>query len=233
MSSLHLITAPTDDVVTVDEARAQLGLASSVTDATVEAVIAAATAQLDPAGGGWLGRALRPQTWELRLDGFPCYYEGCGYARRSLRYAYALELPYPPLLTVDSVKYDDGDGVEQTLTQGVGFRVLGADSTGRSRIAPIYNETWPTSVLCDAESVRIRFTSGYEIGTAPDPLPAPIKQAIMLMAKHLIGLSERNLFISGETVDGVGSKNFVVTENAATVMKSASEALLSTYRVYW
>ena len=52
------------------------------------------------------------------------------------------------------------------------------------------------------------------------------------MVKNLYGLSERNLFVSAESVDGIGSRNFVVTENAAMVMKAASENLLQPYRVF-
>lgn len=224
---LHLITAPTEVVVDVDEARAQLRLPSDVTDDMIEALVGAATQQLDPAAGGWLGRALRPQTWELRLSGFP-YATACV---GDITRADAIVLPYPPLLAVDSVKYDDGDGVEQTLVLGTGYRVLGGGNA-RSYLLPAYNGAWPSSVRCDYESVRVRFTCGYEILTAGDELPKTIKQAVLLMAKHLNGLSERNLFISSEDVVGVGSKNYVVSENAAAVMKAASESLVSTLRVY-
>src|SRR5688500_12840348 len=180
--SLYLIEAPTDDVVTLAEAKAQMRIANTSYDAVIEALIQSAVDQIDPAGGGWLGRALRPQTWELRGPCFPYWYEGCGYHRDPR--AYWTELPYPPLLTVDSVKYDDGDGVETTLTEGVGYRVI-QGGIGRAWIAPIYNGSWPSSVRSDAESVRIRFTSGYEIGSAGDEMPSPIKQAVILMVKSL------------------------------------------------
>jgi uncharacterized phiE125 gp8 family phage protein len=229
--SLHLITPPTDEVVTAAEAQAQVPLLAAASDQLLEALIAAAVSQIDPAGGGWLGRALRPQTWELRLSGFPSgYYCGSGYTRDFKKYN-AIELPYPPQLLVDSVKYDDGDGVERTLAVDTDYRVLGG-GTGKSYIAPVYNGSWPSSVRCDAEAVRVRFTSGYENETAGDELPASIKQAVLLMVKHLYGLGERNLFVSAETVDGVGSRNFVVSENAALVMKTASEGLLAPYRVW-
>jgi uncharacterized phiE125 gp8 family phage protein len=233
--SLYLITRPDDDVVTLGEAKAQLRITTTDNDDMIQALIDAAVAQIDPASGGWLGRAIRPQTWELRGNGFPCYYEGCGYTRNFHR-AYACELPYPPLISVDSVKYDDGEGVERTLVENTGYRVFGLGSIGKASITPVYNGSWPSSVRADAESVRIRFTCGYPIdfGNSPptDILPVPIKQAVLLMVKHLWGLGERNLFVSAETVDGVGSRNFVVSENAAIVMKAATENLLAPYRVY-
>lgn len=219
--NLYLITAPTEDVISLEEAKAQLRETATNHDDMIAALIDAAVSQIDPAGGGWLGRALRPQTWELRGDGFPWY---------------SIELPYPPLISVDSVKYDDGDGVEQTLIEGVGFRVIGLGGRNRAEIAPIYNGYWPSSVRCDSESVRIRFTAGYPISSGDSPsvdaLPQPIKQAVLLMVKHLWGLGERNLFVSAETVDGLGSRQFVVSENAALVMRTASESLLATSRVW-
>lgn len=231
-ASLYLIEPPTDDVVTLATAKAHLKVTADDQDDLIQLLIDAAVAQLDPAKNGWLGRALRPQTWEIRLDGFPCGYTGCGYDRNFGNHSYAIELPYPPLLVVDSVKYDDGDGVEVALTEGVGYRVIGLGGNDKSYVAPIYNGSWPTSVRCDSESVRVRFTSGYELSSGVESMPAAIRQAVLLMVKHLYGLGERNLFVSSETVDGVGSRNFVVSENAAEVMKVASENLLQTYRVF-
>lgn len=229
--AIYLITPPDDDVVTVDDAREQLRIPATDSDDLIQALIDAAVAQLDPSKGGWLGRALRPQTWELRLPGFPYGYCGTGYDRSFAARPYAVELPYPPLLLVDSVKYDDGDGVERTLTEGTGFRVIGLGGLSKAHIAPVYNGSWPSSVRLDYEAVRIRFTCGYELATA-DEMPATIRQAVLLMAKHLYGLSERNLFVSSETVEGVSTRSFVVSENAAMVMKAASESLLSAYRVW-
>jgi uncharacterized phiE125 gp8 family phage protein len=220
--ALYLITPPTEDVVSLAEAKEQLRITSSSSDTMIAAIIKAAVAHIDPADGGWLGRAIRPQTWELRTNGF---WPHC-----------AIELRYPPLMRIDSVKYDDGDGVEQTLVSEVGYRVLGLGGHRRAVVAPLYNVPWPTSVRSDHESVRIRYTAGYPTsdGNSPpaDRLPAPIKQAVLLMVKHLYGLGERNLFVSAEDVPGVGSRSFVVSENAAAVMKTVSEQLLNPYRVW-
>lgn len=233
-ASLHLITSPDEEVVTLAEAKAQLRITDTSSDDLITALIMAAVNQIDPAGGGWLGRALRPQTWELRSDGFPYGYCGSGY-HRNFRVQNEIVLPYPPLISVDSVKYFDTVGVEQTLTEGVGYRVLGLGSINGAGIAPVYGGSWP-SARCDAESVVVQFTCGYDVtdGNSPptDLLPAPIKQAVLLMVKDLFHLGERNLFIGSETVDGVGARQFIVTENATMVMRAASENLLSTYRVW-
>jgi uncharacterized phiE125 gp8 family phage protein len=221
-SSLVVIERPTDAVVTLAEAKAQLRITDSANDMMIQAVIDAAVAQLDPALGGWLGQALRPQTWEIRRNWFPY---SCWPRDQHI------PLSYPPLLTVDSVTYIDGNGVQQTLIEDTDFRVLNRGGQGKASIAPIYGGVWPLSVRCDPESVKIRYTAGYEIATA-DLLPAPIKQAVLLMVKHIYNLGERNLFVSTDTVEGVGSRQYIVTDNAANVMRIASENLLATYRVF-
>lgn len=228
--SLYLIEAPTDDVVTLAEAKTQLRVSGSADDAIIEALIQSAVDQIDPAGGGWLGRALRPQTWELRGNGFPCWYDGCGYAR-NFHKAYWAPLPYPPLIAVDSVKYDDGDGVEQTLVEGTDFRVF-QGGIGQASIAPVYNGSWPSSVRCDPESVRIRFTAGYENASGVDEMPSPIKQAVIMMVKSLRDVHTQNLLLSEKTIEGVSTRRYIVTENAAKLMKSVSESLLEPYRVW-
>jgi len=87
-------------------------------------------------------RAFVKQTWELTLDGFP--------------YG-AINLPKPPLQTVDSIKYIDTDGVEQTLDVAA-YRVLTGGEPGA--VQPVYGSLWPTT-LADLETVKIRFTCGY------------------------------------------------------------------------
>jgi hypothetical protein len=117
---------------------------------------------LDPAAGGYLDRALRPQTWELRLESFPCG---------------EIILPFPPLIAITSVKYDDVAGTERTLTANTNYRTLGSGGTGKQSVAPPYNVVWPIS-RCYPESVRIRYSCGYDSTT--DTMPVPIKQAIHL-----------------------------------------------------
>lgn len=214
----YLITAPTEDVVTVAEARAQLRGSTDADDTVIAALIKSAVDQIDPAAKGWLGRALRPQTWELRGSEFPHD---------------DYELPYPPLLVVDSVKYDDGDGVERTLVEGVGFRVLGQGGIEKSRIAPIYNGSWPSSVRSDHESVRIRFTAGYEDTTAGDEMPPKIKQAVILMLRSLFDLYRQgSLYESSIQIDGVSTRSFVVSKNASELLKAVSEDMLLQVRVW-
>lgn len=218
--SRHLITAPTAAVVTLAEVKEQLRIDDSdlSEDRLLDAILTASVNQLDAASGGWLGRALREQTWELRLDRFP---------------ADEITLPFPPFLAITSFKYDDTAGTERTLAVTTGYRLFSEGTMGRAVLRPLYSASWPIA-RSDLQSVRIRYTCGYAVaaGAVADQMPQPIKQAVLLMVKELYSLGERNLMLGTETIDGVGSWQYVVSENAAKVIRAASENLLSAYRVW-
>jgi uncharacterized phiE125 gp8 family phage protein len=174
-STCVLIEPPTADVVSRDEVKQHLRVDFDDDDNTIDRIIAAAVGLIDPAAGGWLGRALRPQTWELRRAEFTA----------------CIELPYPPLISMDSVTYDDANGFAQTLVKDVTFKAV----TGRLdkvTLIPAYGLRWPAARIYP-ESVRIRFTSGYPAG-AGDRLPAPIKQWLLLVIGSL--WESRESFIS-------------------------------------
>lgn len=225
--SLALIEVPDEDVITVADVKSALGITTTTQDDMIEAALAAVISQIDPATGGWLGRALRPQTWEYRLAGFSSHKEHNHYWGV---YIDRIELPIPPLIEIVSVKYDDIGGVERTLVEDTDFRVLGSGTYGKQAIAPLYNGSWPTARY-DAESVRIRFTAGYEDGEDPE-LPKAITQAIILGVRSLVSSSAQNLFLSMDRVEGVGEKRYVVSSAANDLIRSAMQNLLSTYRVY-
>jgi len=207
-----LITAPTAAVVSVDDCKSLLGISGSSQDDMIDGAIGAIAATLDPASGGWLGRALRPQTWELRLSGFP---------------AGGIELPYPVQTALTSVKYDDTAGVEQTLVADTDYRVFGLNGHHKARVSPVYNGAWPVA-RSDDESVRIRYVCGY----ATTAMPKPIVSAVALGVRNLIATGERNLYLSSEEVPGVRTRSWIVSENAEKVLRRAFENLLSIYRVY-
>lgn len=198
---------PTDQVVTLEECRAQLRVDTfgsppvSDEDSKIEQLVAAITETLD-AGTGWLGRALAPQTWRLGLVEFPP--AGC-----------SIRLPFPPLLEVVSFTYTDTDGVTQTLTAGTDFRVLeGGDQGGF--VKPLYGESWPADVRCDFDSVQITFRCGYVEGS-------PEAVAVPEQIKNYILASLTDQFDSrGVDAPGVSSKLTAAVENS-----------LNNLRVYW
>lgn len=158
--------APTDDVVTLAEAQAQLRVDTfgsppvSAEDDLIEKMVTAVVQTVD-AGTGWLGRALAPQTWKLTFKAFPM---DLSFGPRAIR------LPYPPFIEVVSFTYVDTDGITQTLVEGTDFRVLTTEDHGR--VAPLYGERWPTDAREDYDSVQIVFRCGYVEGS-PEAVAVP------------------------------------------------------------
>jgi len=162
---LTLATAPTTTPISLAEAKAQLRVDFTDDDTMISALIDAATAYFD-ARNGVLGRALVTQTWDYGCDAFPGVYP------------YAIELPFPPLASVTSVKYLDGSGVEQTLAS-TEYTVETAEFVGRARLA--YGKTWPET-LDEPNAVRVRYVCGYGAAAA---VPAPLRQAMLMhVQKH-------------------------------------------------
>jgi hypothetical protein len=145
------VVTPPEPVVSYAEAVARLRLAGGTAEqGDVEGMIAAATSLID-GPGGWLGRAIGAQILEARLDAFTA----------------EMELPFPPVAAIVSVKYIDADGAEQTMGSG-DYYLAGR----KLMLTP--GKSWP-SARAQAEAVRIRYDAGYEA------IPPNIKSAILLM----------------------------------------------------
>ena len=152
------VTLPSEEPVSLDEARAHLRLESGEDDYLSD-LIAAARRHCE----SFQGRAYVTQTWDLYLDAFP---GGC------------IKVPLPPLQSVTFIKYKDSCGVLQTL--GTYDYVVDAYSEP-GLIFLAYGKSWP-STYPEANAVQIRFVAGY--GAASD-VPPEIKQAILLKIADL------------------------------------------------
>lgn len=200
--SIRLTTtiAPSVEPVTLAEARSHLRLeatgspASHEDDDYISALIQAAREQVETD----TGRALVQRTYKLRLN----------------TWAYEIQLPYPPLLSVSSVKYYDMDGTLQTLSTDV-YDVETDETPGLIRLA--YGQSWPSHQGRE-NAIEITYTSGYQSGS-PDDLrenvPASLKQAILLIIGDLYENREGSII------------------GVSRVDNPAVNALLHTYRVYF
>lgn len=164
---LTIATPPTDDVVTLEDAKAHLRVFHDDDNDYISALIAAAVGLLDGADG-YLNRALGLQSWTFSLDRFPCHRHDWRPAR--------IYIPLVPLISIDSVEYTASDETTKQLTN---FRTFGAGSSQPGYIVPALDMSWPSTV-CDTETVRITFTAGYEAGK----IPPGIQHAIKLMIGH-------------------------------------------------
>jgi uncharacterized phiE125 gp8 family phage protein len=78
-------------------------------------------------------------------------------------------LPSPPLVSVESVVYLDGNGDEQSVE---GFRVDATHEPGL--IVPAYGESWPET-RAGVGAVTITFTAGYADGEVPEDIQHVIR----------------------------------------------------------
>jgi uncharacterized phiE125 gp8 family phage protein len=158
---VKLITAPAVEPVSLEEAKKHLHIDADDEDETIASLIMAAREWCE----AFQGRAYITQSWELVLDSFPA--------------KPYIDLPLPPLQTVDSIKYSDSAGVETTLA--ITEYVVNPDSYF-GKIVPAYGKSWPSFTPYPAGAVRIQFTCGY--GDAVD-VPQMVKQAMLLVIGHL------------------------------------------------
>lgn len=162
---LALTTAPASEPVSLDEQKLHSRVDVSDDNSFLAAAITASRQWIEQ----YMGRQLVTATWTMTLDAFP----GDG----------VIEMPRPPLISVSSVKYYDGDRVEQTFA-AAGYHVHASGAApeapmGRIELADGYS--WPT--VYDGEgAVQIAFVAGYGAALA---VPVQIKQAIQIHAAEL------------------------------------------------
>lgn len=150
--------APTEEPVSLAEAKAHLRVTSTDEDTLIGALIVAARQWCE----SWTGRQFVTATWRLSLDRFPCW---------------MVELPKPTLQSVSAIVYDAADGVATTLS-GSTYRV-DADSEP-ARITPAYGLIWPVT-RWQTSAVRITYVAGYGAAAA---VPLAIRQAMLLLVGH-------------------------------------------------
>lgn len=91
-----------------------------------------------------------------------------------------LRLYPPPFISITSVKFlRDNQTVEDVDLN----RFVIDSSIEPTELRLAENETFPSGVAEEANSIRVTIESGY--GVTPDKVPAPIKQATLLRAAQL------------------------------------------------
>ena len=167
------ITAPTEEPVTLAEAKAHLRIAATDEDALIGSLIMAAREYAEAR----THLKLVSQTWRHTRDDLPS----------------AIQLPYPPLMSIESVTYVDSAGVRQTVASTV-YEADVSEAVGICRLA--YNQTWP-SYRFQPNSIEITYVCGY--GTAMD-VPQALKQAMLLHIGHMF---ENREAVAGTTMTAV------------------------------
>lgn len=162
MAEPQLITAPTEEPVTLGEARAHLRIDddNAAFDTQIEEMVAAARQSAEHE----MGRKIMRQTWDFVLDAFP---PGC----ESMRLPGDLVKAHG----IVHIKYLDTSGVVQTvdpLTYDLDLHSL------PGYIFPAANSDWPSDVADSANAVSVRVLCGEWEQIAD--VPAAIKRWIKL-----------------------------------------------------
>lgn len=184
---LKVVTYPVVEPITIEEARLHLRVdidsddspPTNIDDNLIMWQLAAAREWCEQ----YLGFRVAQQTLELALDEFPD----------------EIELPVWPVLSVESVKYIDEDGEEQTIDE---LDYIIDDYSRPATITPYTDLEWPeTKVIANA--VKVRFTQGYSMaGDSPQVYPFPylVRAAILLVLGSLYEQREDSSPIKQESI---------------------------------
>ena len=174
MAAIVLSVEPSEEPVSIEEAKAHLRVDIEDDDNLILNLITAARKKTETI----LKRSLITQTLIYYPDEWP---DGD-----------YIELPLPPLQSVTSVIYTDYAGTATTLTQNTDYVADIKKDPGR--VVLDYGMTWPTTTLDVTSPIAITYQAGY--GTVED-VPMPIRQAILILVSDFY--ENRESYIVGQT----------------------------------
>ncbi len=158
--SLQQVTPPATEPVTRDDLKAHLRLDVSDEDTLIDTYITSARQAVET----WLNRALITQTWQLRFDVLPAWFE----------------LPKPPLQSVNAITITDLTGSTTPVDSNTYAVVTHGTQRGRVMLKP--GDIWPVDTW-DTLYADVQFTCGY--GDGASNVPDAIKLAIKTVAGAL------------------------------------------------
>ncbi len=151
-----LITGP-DLALNLAEVKDHLRVTHNEEDFMIQRCIKSAVAYAE----NYLSLRLMLQTWDYFMDDFPTG---------------DILLPYPPLISVTTIKYYDSDNAQQTLTVTTDYLVDIVTKPARIE----YVNSWPTNYDKN-NAIEVRFVCGYS--TAGN-IPENIINALYLLVGH-------------------------------------------------
>lgn len=186
---LHLVTPPAEEPVTAEEVCEAATIDPSALVASrgrIESFISSEREWVE----SQTGRQLVQATYDLLADRFPPY-------------GYAICLPRPPLISVDSIKYIDEAGVLQTWpTTEYSSQILDGPKAQRSRVWLAWGKSFPATRAVPG-AVAIRFTCGYGPAAA---VPAALRNA------NIQRVAERYAFREDQTTGTIVAQNSITSE---------------------
>lgn len=177
MSYPVVVTAATETVVSLAEAKEHLRVDITDDDVLINNIIGAATRFCE--GVSW--KSFVNKTLDWTLDTWP---------------ASVFHVPVGPLVSVTSITYTDEDGDSDTVSSD-DYIV----DTAYGRIALKATASWPAVTLQRIAGVRIRYVAGYGSRSG---VPDEFKQAVLLVTgdwyenreNMLVGVTSNRIAIS-------------------------------------
>jgi uncharacterized phiE125 gp8 family phage protein len=179
VTNLIVTTPPASEPVTLADARLHCRVEISDDDALISALITAAREYCEKE----VRRAFITRSYQLRMTRFPysvpiAYYPFYTLERMPNQLFGTIELPRPPLISVDAVKYIDANGTLQTLDPTLYQVESGGVCQGL--ITPAYGLLFPVTRY-EMGAVQVNFTAGY---SDPTQIPSSLKAAMKLCIGH-------------------------------------------------
>jgi len=171
-----IITAPTEEPLTVDECRTHLEAqryddtnVDDADDAMISALLSAAREHCE----NFLGLSLATRVLEVALDRWPT---------ETVDGTTAIELPMGPVREIVDFTVGEPDSSSDDTTVDAGAYVLDTYSVP-ARLVPV--SSWPT-VTAATNLIKISYLAGYgEDSNGGEPLPKALRAAILLVLGHL------------------------------------------------
>lgn len=204
-----LLTPPSVEPITLTEAKAHLRVDIDDDNGLIQGLISSVRQQAEQI----CRRAIISQQWLVTLDRFPSPAMNVGSANwygpqwgnspgpltilsPENRTGYEIYLPYSPLISVDSIKYIDEYGMQQTLATSL-YKV---DSVSEpARILPAYGSTWPAT-RNEINAIEVTLTAGWD---TPASVPQPIKSWMLLRLAAMYENRESDIVLQRGTVDSL------------------------------
>lgn len=196
-------TAPTSTAVTLEQVKAQCQIAVGDTsrDDQLNQLIKAVQSQVER----YCAIRVVPQTVTLPCDAFSDF----------------CRVPEAPIKQVESVKYSDPAGVEQTLPAEI-YEVR-KDGLSPS-IALKHGKAWPE--ILPRSRITVSLVAGF------DPVPADLVAAMLLMIAKQFSFSRSDLLKRREDVEGIGSTQWAGAVEVSSALDRAAQDMLEPFRCW-
>jgi uncharacterized phiE125 gp8 family phage protein len=158
--TLVMTSGPLAEPVSVAEAKAHMRIDSTAEDALISSLIVTSRLHIEAA----LGLALLTQTWSYFIDAWPRSRE--------------VVLPLKPVQAVSTVRVWAQEGTSQMLSADA----YTLDGDGKPPRLVLSRSAAPPAPGRSASGIEIAFSAGY--GDTGSDVPAPIRQALLLLVGH-------------------------------------------------